>query len=319
MTLRSFVIVVAVTGCGEVADNNKLPDAPVPDGAVDGPNIDAPEIDAPPLRCDPQKAFGTPVALTELNSGSDDVTPYVSPDERLITFASTRAGGMGLSDAYVAVRAATTDPFGAPTAMQGVNTATYENRPMIVSGGLRVYFETNLTGMVADWNNSVATRASTQVSFGAWAPIPQINTATTDTAPYILPDDSAIYFMSTRGAGSPEMWRSSFQGGNWTTPALVPGTNLNESSVDYPFVTPDELVLYFSSSRVGGAGGRDIWMATRASTAVAFGTPINIAALNTTSPESGGWISADNCVIYFARNIGVAASNWQIMRAEKPL
>jgi hypothetical protein len=85
------------------------------------------------------------------------------------------------------------------------------------------------------------------------------------------------------------------------------------------FLTPDELVLYLTSSRTGGAGGTDIWMATRATTAVNFDTPINIAALNTASPESGGWVSADNCVIYFGRNVGAAASNINIYRAEKPL
>jgi Tol biopolymer transport system component len=322
MRLRSIVVVMAVTGCGKVADNNKLPDAPVQqDSAIaDGPDIDAPDIDAPPPRCDPAKPFGTPVAVTELNSGSDEVTPYLSEDERVITFASSRTGGLGQTDAYTASRAAPTGPFGTVTAVPGVNTATYENRPMITNDGLRMYFETNTTGQAADWNNSVATRGSTSANFGGWTAIPQINTNTTDSAPYILPDDSAIYFMSTRGTGgAQELWRSAHQGGNWTTPALVPGTDLNDSSFDYPVVTPNELVLYFSSSRAGGAGGRDIWMATRNSTAVAFGAPINIAALNTASPESTGWVSADNCVIYFVRNIGAAASNWQIMRAEKPL
>lgn len=314
-------VVLALCACGDVKDPNKLPDAPVQqDGAIDGPDIDAPETDAPPPRCDPQKPFGTPVALTELNSNMDDVAPYLSPDELTVTFASSRSGGIGQTDAYIATRTSPTGAFGTPAAVPGVNTTTYENRPMMTSDGLRMYFETNLTGQVADWNNAVATRGATSASFGAWAAIPQINSATTDSAPYVLPDDSAIYFMSTRGtSGAQELWRSSHQGGNWTTPTLVAGTNLNDASFDYPFLTPDELVLYFSSSRAGGAGGRDIWMATRASTAAGFGDPVNIAALNTAGPESSGWVSADNCVIYFVRNIGVAASNWQIMRAQKPL
>lgn len=148
--------------------------------------------------------------------------------------------------------------------------------------------------------------------------IPQINSTTTDSAPFVLGDDSAIYFMSTRG-GTAELHRSAHSGGNWTTPAKVMGTNLNETSFDYPFLTANELVIYFSSSRAGGAGGRDIWMATRASATAAFGDPINVAVLNTAGPETSGWVSADNCVIYFTRNVGVAASNQQIMRAEKPL
>jgi hypothetical protein len=322
MKFGGFLVLLTCAACGDVKDPNKLPDAPMQqDGpADDGPDIDAPDIDAPPPRCDPSKPFGTPSPLSELNLGGDDLNPHLSADERTITFASIRAGGLGQTDAYIATRASPTGTFGTPMAIPGVNTTTVDNRPMITGDGLRIYFETNLTGQTADWNNAVATRNSTSANFSAWTAIPQINSTTTDSAPFILPNDSAIYFMSTRGTGgAQELWRSAHQGGNWTTPALVAGTNLNEASLDYPMLTPDELVLYVSSSRAGGAGGRDIWMATRTSTAMPFGDPVNIAALNTASPESTGWISPDNCVIYFTRNIGVAASNSQIFRAEKPL
>jgi hypothetical protein len=320
MMLRGFVVVAACSAaCGDVKDNTKLPDAPVQqDGAVADADVDAPDIDAPPPRCDPSKPFGAPTEVTELNSGANDYTPALSPDERTITFSSSRAGGVGQSDAYIATRSSSTGTFGPPILIPGVNRTTQDNRPMITADGLRLYLETNLTGQVADWETAVATRSSTAVNFGAWSAIPQINSTTTDTAAFILPDDSAIYFISSRGTGR-EIWRSAHAGGNWTTPTVVMGTNLHEATIDYMFLTPDELVLYLTSSRTGGAGGTDIWMATRATTAVNFDTPINIAALNTASPESGGWVSADNCVIYFGRNVGAAASNINIYRAEKPL
>lgn len=145
MRFGGFVL-LAVSACGDVKDPNKLADAPLQqDGAIDSPTIDAPDVDAPPPRCDPSKAFGTPVPVTELNSASDDVVPYLTPDELTITFGSTRPGGAGSTDAYIATRTSTTAAFGPVTPVMGVNTTTPENRPMIMADGLRIYFETNLT------------------------------------------------------------------------------------------------------------------------------------------------------------------------------
>lgn len=319
MKFGGLVVLVSCVACGEVADPNKLADAPLaPDGGADAP-VDGPPMDAPP-RCDPAKPFGAPMPIAELNTAMSEVTPYLSQDELQILFASNRTGGVGGMDIYLASRTSPTGTFDAPILLPGVNTTMAESRPMVTMGRLRLYVETNTTGMPADWEISGATRASTAAAFGAWAAIPQLNSTTADTAPFVLPDDSAIYFMSNRAVGGAhELWKSDHPGGNWTTPAAVPGVNLNDATMDYPFLTPDELTLYFSSSRTGGAGSRDIWMATRTSTTMRFSDPINIAALNTTASESGGWVSADNCVIYFTRDIGVAAANPQIFRAEKPL
>jgi Tol biopolymer transport system component len=303
-----FVTIVLVCACGSV-NHPATPDAPSPD---------APSPDAPPPRCDPRKPFGMPVPVTELNSTAGEGAPYLSPDELTVTFGSSRPGGLGSVDAYIATRSTPTGVFTMPSLIAGVNTAQIDNRPMITADGLTMYLETNLTGQAVDWKTAAATRTSTTASFGAWAAVSQLNSTTTDTAPYVLSDHSAIYFLSNRGTGR-QLWRSTRTGGNWTVPVLVTGTDLNDTSVDYPMVTPDELTIYFSSSRVGGAGGRDIWVATRASLVEGFGEPVNVAALNSAQDESGGWVSADNCVIYFIRNVGAAAPNYDIFRAEKPL
>lgn len=304
--MKLGLLVVGLVGaCGDV--KNPTADAGLSDV----------QPDVPPRRCDPSKPFGTPVPVTELNTTSDEGPPHLSPDELTITFASSRPGGVGLSDAYLSTRTTPTGVFGTPSLVAGVNTAQIDSRPMITADGLTMYLETNLTGQATAWETAAATRASVTASFGAWSSVAQLNSTSSDTAPYVLPDHAAIYFVSNRGGHA--LWRASRTGGNWTTPAQVTGINLNDTSFDYPMVTPDELTLYFSSERAGSAGNRDIWMATRASLAVGFGDPVNVAALNTTQHETGGWVSADNCVIFFVRGVGTAAQNLDLFRAEKPL
>src|SRR6185436_13172284 len=72
-----------VGACGDVKAPSGLPDAP---------------LDAAQRRCDPGKAFGTPVPVSELNTTAAEGVPYLSLDELTITFGSTRPGGLGSSD-----------------------------------------------------------------------------------------------------------------------------------------------------------------------------------------------------------------------------
>ena len=112
------------------------------------------------------------------------------------------------------------------------------------------------------------------------------------------------------------------QFGEWSTPTsleLLPGSSadVNTGSLDgCPIQSPDGLSLYMASNRAGGLGNIDIWVAQRPSTAVGFGTPVNLGApINSSaddfcptpvrgkglffvSSRAGGCGAAD---IYFAR------------------
>ena len=69
----------------------------------------------------------------------------------------------------------------------------------------------------------------------------------------------------------------------WSTAASIetlPGSSssVNTAALDgCPIESPDGLSLYIASTRQpGGLGGIDIWVAHRSSTAVGFGTPVNL-------------------------------------------
>jgi OmpA-OmpF porin, OOP family len=79
------------------------------------------------------------------------------------------------------------------------------------------------------------------------------------------------------------------QDGTWTEPKnlgkIINGKNSNETT---PYLAPDGVTLYFSSSRPGGFGYNDIWMAKRLDdTWQKWSTPVNLGEpINTPEIES---------------------------------
>lgn len=67
-------------------------------------------------------------------------------------------------------------------------------------------------------------------------------------------------------------------------------------------LAPDELTIYFASDRNVGQGS-DLFVATRASMADAFGAPTTLATVATTENEGAPWVSDDGLRLYFSRGI----------------
>jgi Tol biopolymer transport system component len=79
------------------------------------------------------------------------------------------------------------------------------------------------------------------------------------------------------------------------------GPTVNSSYTDYCLrISADGLELYFSSRRSGGYGLVDIWVTTRATTDINWGTPVNLGpTVNSSSTDSGPSISADGLSLFF--------------------
>jgi Tol biopolymer transport system component len=304
--MRRWLGLVLVVGCGNVSsetDAAPAVDAPSLDGDIDGPVEPDAAIDSTPARCNPTAAFEQPVAVAGVNSTSLDGSPFLTPDERTIYFASGRPGGMGGYDIWTATRSSPTGTFDTPSLVNGVNSAEVESRPILSGDGLTMYGE--IKRGQNPYHIEQATRQSTSQAFGAFSAVPNVNSTSNDVAPYVLPDRSAMYMVSGRG-GNADIWRAGTAGGGgFNTPVLATGTNLTGADgEDYPALSNDELTIFFASNRAGGLGGNDIWVATRQSVAQGFSQPVNLAAVNTAAGEVPGWISPDGCVFYFARDIG---------------
>ncbi len=90
----------------------------------------------------------------------------------------------------------------------------------------------------------------------------------------------------------------------WAAPTNL-GPIVNSAFADFdPFLSKDELSLYFGSGNGrGGQGGRDIWVTRRTSVDDPWGTPRNLGpVINTTGHEGKPTLSVDGHRLYFTSN-----------------
>jgi WD40-like Beta Propeller Repeat len=87
--------------------------------------------------------------------------------------------------------------------------------------------------------------------------------------------------------------------GEWSSPINVGPPVNTEYNDNYAILSRDELTMYFTSDRLGGVGGDDLWFTTRASLEDPWGDPENMSALNSTVADSLAVLSSDEHVMFF--------------------
>ena len=99
-----------------------------------------------------------------------------------------------------------------------------------------------------------------------------------------------------------DLYRAKNTGSGFGAPASISELDTTMEDVA-PVVTPDDLVIYFASSRTDGSakGDNDVWVATRTSTTEPFGTPTNVTELNTTIADRPSFVTRDRCTMYLSR------------------
>jgi Tol biopolymer transport system component len=213
-------------------------------------------------RTSPTGTFTTPTALTTINSNQNELRPWLSADEKTVTYVSARAGSMGF-DLWTGSRTSITDTFGSPTltAFASINTAGADMDPAVSADGLRLYYS-----MPPQTNQSLglATRATDSDPFGAATLITELNDAQLpDLDPAPSRDELVMAFTSFRGGGFHIYYATRASRTHaWGAPQEVPGVNDSLGDDRSPYLTADGCALYFTSSRSGGAGGLDLYVAT---------------------------------------------------------
>ncbi len=87
--------------------------------------------------------------------------------------------------------------------------------------------------------------------------------------------------------------------GSWSSPELVAGIGALANNTD-PWQSEDRLVLYFASTRAGGLGGHDLFVATRGTTDDTFTVLGAGAPINSGSNERSPFLAGDT--LYFTSN-----------------
>ena len=132
-----------------------------------------------------------------------------------------------------------------------------------------------------------------------------INTDYNEGAQSMTPDGSTLYFASCDrpdGYGSCDLYFSYRTGTSWTKPQNVGAPVSTAAWESQPSISADGNALYFVSTRKGGKGGSDIWVAYKDSTGH-WQEPLNLGdSINTSGDEKSPFIHADGQTLYFASN-----------------
>lgn len=89
--------------------------------------------------------------------------------------------------------------------------------------------------------------------------------------------------------------------GPWGTPTVVPGASSSANNEDDPTISSDGLELYYALQVPGNP--KDLYVMTRASTTVAFESPVALTGFNTLAgSEESPRLAYDDLSIYFGRD-----------------
>jgi len=276
-------------------------------------------------------AWSTPQKIDEiagnnadLNTPSVDGCPSQSPDGLSLFMASNRPGGKGGLDIWVATRASTGAPWGAPQNLgEPVNSTADDFCPTPVGkGGLFFVSREALPGACGQGDIYFTHRNGA----GTWVEPERLlcapagpNSALDEQGPSWVDVSSTLrgpkhlYFSRTSvlpGGAPGEIFMSSRQDGARFGPA-TPVAELNDLTANdiQPNVRADGLEVVFSSNRTGSQG-QDIWVATRTSAENAWSAPTNLGAgVNTAASESRPWLSKDGSQLLFGRAPGPEGMN----------
>jgi hypothetical protein len=253
-------------------------------------------------------SLGAPELLADPNSPGNDLwSPKLSSDGLSLYFAVTVPGFA--EQIGVATRADRQSPFGLGQSLEGAINLSGEGTPFVSLDGLSLYFYSSRAGGAGDRDLYFASRPSVSSAFGNITPLTSLNTPGLDYQPWLSPDQLTIYYASGP-SGSNDIFRAtrSSTADEFGPPQLV--SELSSSSDEGGLtVSSDGLEVILASNRPGGPGGRDLYIATRASTSDTFSTPQLLEVLDSAQNDIDPAFSPDGSELYFVSNRGAGDSN----------
>lgn len=242
----------------------------------------------------PVNAEKVPGAAASLNTPAVDGCVGLSRDGLQLYFNSNRAGSQ---DIYVATRADTDAAFGAPERLPApINTAATEFCPTSVQGNFLYFSRSSSTDPGDIYVSRKGPKGwSEPVSMG-----PAVNGPLMEEAPDFYKDHTGrtvmIFSRRAVSGGTGQIWQ--ITPGEAAT--LVAGGPNAAGSNNRPTITHDGLTMFFDSTRPGGFGGPDLWVASRASTADAFGPARHLGALSAPGFDARPSLSWDGEQLFFS-------------------
>jgi len=171
--------------------------------------------------------------------------------------------------------------------------------------GLEMYIDSTRPGGHGDWDVWVLKRASIDDNWGPPENLgPVVNSEKENGYASISADGLTLYFSSNRpgGYGNFDIYMTTriTREAPWGQPVNL-GPKINKAVGDAaPWISADDLELYFESYRAGGRGSADIYVARRATPHDPWGEPTNLGPLvNSPYLEACPSLSPDGLVLFF--------------------
>lgn len=278
----------------------------------------APVLTIPSAGVGADGGWETAVPVAEVNSSAADGCPIEAPNGRRLFIASTRPGGLGLNDIWVAERQQKTDPWGTPVNVGAPVNSTANDFCPTPLPGVELLFVSERPGDATCNAGPGAgdiyrsrlnpTHGPTEPEhLGCVANGTGPNFAGPEFSPSLVRTDAGtwLFFSSTGNQANMDLYVSEQRAdGSFAAPARI--EELSTAADDrMPNVSRDGLTMVFSSTRTdleGEQGMFDVYMSTRASSSQPWSTPVNLGpTINTEAAETRPSLSGDLDRLYFGR------------------
>jgi Tol biopolymer transport system component len=140
----------------------------------------------------------TPVPGLSVGPNSSNVSAGMNDDATLAVLSGRPAGASGY-DLYRFVRASVAEPFGEPTALTEVNSASDDFDPYLSPNGLALAFASNRLG---NFDIFLARRTSVDVPFEGPVRLDLNSPDYEESAPHLSPDLAYLMYSADRGSSS---------------------------------------------------------------------------------------------------------------------
>lgn len=200
-------------------------------------------------------------------------------------------------------------PFNPESVGEGINTSNDEYWPSITADGQTLMFtrqerpsENVLRKAIfqEDFYLSYLSDNVWKTAVNAGTPL---NTSQNEGAQSLSSDGNYMYFTACErpgGLGSCDIFFSALNNGKWSLPVNL-GSPVNTKYWEVqPSINAAGKMLFFSSNRPGGIGGKDLWFSVYKSNKK-WSTPRNLGnIINTSGDEMSPFIHFDGKTLYFS-------------------
>lgn len=191
-------------------------------------------------------------------------------------------------------------PFGAPVLVDLGDPTDALDDPTLTADELQLVINLNNQEL------EIATRQQASDSFGPLVLLTTLNSPSAETTPELI-DDLDIVFASNRagGVGGQDIYLAgrATTGDDFGAPELVP--SLSTSASESPGnLTEDGLQMVITSSRPGGKGRDDLYIATRPNVDADFEPAVNLAKINTSGDDEAGFFADGGRTLYYSVDLG---------------